>query len=169
MSSVLVKGIKIPSECRKCPFIAYYKGSGNTWCNATSILLARDYQTIKFDGRHPDCPLVEIPPHGRLIDADEFSRRMYSVAFVEDTDMQKWDSGCWIRYKLFEQVLREQPTIEPERKTGKWNFIGDNMFECTCCGIAYTAQQFGSLKNHANDKRFPRFCPNCGAKMEVDT
>lgn len=48
----------------------------------------------------------------RLIDADEFSRRMYSAAFEEDSDMQKWDSGCWIRYKLFEQILDQQPIIE---------------------------------------------------------
>ena len=51
----------------------------------------------------------------RLIDADDFGNRMYHEAFEKDTDMQKWDSGCWIRYKLFENVLREQPTAQPER------------------------------------------------------
>ena len=35
----------------------------------------------------------------RLIDADELRRRMYTEAFVKDTDMQKWDSGCWIYYR----------------------------------------------------------------------
>ena len=50
----------------------------------------------------------------RLIDADDFGNRMYHEAFEKDSDLQKWDSGCWIRYKLFEKVLREQPTVEPE-------------------------------------------------------
>lgn len=50
----------------------------------------------------------------RLIDADNFEDRMYHEAFEKDSDMQKWDSGCWIRYKLVENVLREQPTIASE-------------------------------------------------------
>lgn len=50
----------------------------------------------------------------RLIDADNFGNRMYHEAFEKDSVMQKWDSGCWIRYKLFEIVLREQPTVTPE-------------------------------------------------------
>ena len=51
----------------------------------------------------------------RTIDADDFANRMYHEAFEKDSDLQKWDSGCWIRYKLFENVLREQPTVEPEQ------------------------------------------------------
>ena len=50
----------------------------------------------------------------RLIDADNFENRMYHEAFEKDSDMQKWDSGCWIRYKLVKNVLREQPTIASE-------------------------------------------------------
>ena len=49
----------------------------------------------------------------RLVDADEFQKRMYHEAFEKDTDMQKWDSGCWIRYKMFENVLKSMPTINP--------------------------------------------------------
>lgn len=52
----------------------------------------------------------------RLIDADDFGNRMYHEAFEKDTDMQRWDSGCWIRYKLFENVLREQPTVQPDNQ-----------------------------------------------------
>ena len=48
----------------------------------------------------------------RLIDADKLSADMYHEAFVKDSDMQKWDSGCWIRYKMFENVLKAQPTVE---------------------------------------------------------
>ena len=74
--SVIVKGMRMPSECRECPFAAYYERSGSTWCNAMEKPLmeeplALNDQPIKFDGRRPRCPLVEIPtPHGRLIDVD---------------------------------------------------------------------------------------------------
>jgi hypothetical protein len=34
----------------------------------TQATLAEDYKTIRFDGRHKECPLVELPEkHGRLI------------------------------------------------------------------------------------------------------
>ena len=48
----------------------------------------------------------------RPIDADALARAMYEESFEKDSDMQRWDSGCWIRYKLFENVLDEQPTID---------------------------------------------------------
>lgn len=48
----------------------------------------------------------------RLINADKLEDDMYHNAFEIDTDLQKWDSGCWIRYKMFEYVIDEQPTVE---------------------------------------------------------
>lgn len=48
----------------------------------------------------------------RLIDADAFGHRMYHEVFEKDSEDQRWDSGCWMRYRLFEKVLREQPTVE---------------------------------------------------------
>ena len=48
----------------------------------------------------------------RLIDADELKAYMYHEAFETDTDMQKWDSGCWIRYKMFENQIEKAPTVE---------------------------------------------------------
>lgn len=48
----------------------------------------------------------------RLIDADKLESDMYHNAFEINTDLQKWDSGCWIRYKMFENVIDEQPTAK---------------------------------------------------------
>lgn len=52
----------------------------------------------------------------RLIDAEALAEGMYHEAFERDTDMQRWDSGCWIRYKLFEDVLIKTPTIYPKNE-----------------------------------------------------
>ena len=53
----------------------------------------------------------------RLVDADALGNRMYHESFEKDSDLQRWDGGCWIRYKLFEQVLRAAPTIDPTHPT----------------------------------------------------
>ena len=48
----------------------------------------------------------------RLIDADAFEKSMYHEAFETDSDMQRWDSGCWIRYKMFENAIENFPTAD---------------------------------------------------------
>ena len=72
--------------------------------------------------------------------------------------------------------IQHAPTIEPkaghiaiEPRKGKWSFIGDNMFACSCCGTGYTTGQLNGLRNNESDPYAPFFCPNCGADMrEVD-
>lgn len=48
----------------------------------------------------------------KLIDADAFRHQMYQEVFEKDSNDQKWDSGCWIRYRLFEKVLEKQPAVD---------------------------------------------------------
>lgn len=60
------------------------------------------------------------------------------------------------------------PTIEPKQKRGKWNFIGNQMFECSECGTCYTQSQFYQMRVRISDTEFPKFCPNCGADMRGD-
>ena len=48
----------------------------------------------------------------RLINANKLEADMYHEAFEITTDFQKWDSGCWIRYKMFENVMDKQPTVK---------------------------------------------------------
>ena len=70
--SVLIKGMEMPPDCEKCPFFDYEEG----FCFASGIKGKSGWYEYVLrlggikDGRHDDCPLVEIPPHGRLIDAD---------------------------------------------------------------------------------------------------
>lgn len=47
-----------------------------------------------------------------LISRQAIQDDMYHEAFETDSDMQKWDSGCWIRYKMFENVLAQQKSLK---------------------------------------------------------
>lgn len=48
------------------------------------------------------------------IDRQELRKAMYHEAFETDSDEQMWDSGCWIRYKMFERILDSLPPAQPE-------------------------------------------------------
>ena len=64
---------------------------------------------------------------------------------------------------ILNDYIEDAPTIDPVVH-GEWNFIGNNMFECTSCGVAYTTQQLNGLRNYNTDPYAPKYCPNCGAK-----
>lgn len=60
--SVLIKGLEMPKHCWQCPFhddvddcILLNQSGMKVWG-----------ETKRLD----DCPLIEVPKHGRLIDAD---------------------------------------------------------------------------------------------------
>ena len=65
--SILIKGMEMPSRCFSCPM-----------CDVDCCGISRgsyiEYREVDIDvamnGRPDDCPLIPVPPHGRLIDAD---------------------------------------------------------------------------------------------------
>ena len=100
----------------------------------------------------------------RPIDADALTDRMYHDAFESDTDMQKWDSGCWIRYKMFENAIDEAPSIDIEPKRGEWKPFdltwGRSIWYCTAC--EESTEVPCDIWKH---KPIYKYCPNCGADM----
>lgn len=99
----------------------------------------------------------------RLIDADALRAAMYHEAMEKDSNDQRWDSGCWIRYRMFERVVDSMPSIE-ERKNGHWiihiiEYRLGRFNECSECG--YLTPEYVCYKGyHAWN-----FCPRCGAFM----
>ncbi len=64
---------------------------------------------------------------------------------------------------LAKAIVNNIPSEEPER-TGRWvlwNEPGCEYAKCTACGEMYDQDD---LYIGGND--YPKFCPNCGAKME---
>ena len=64
--SILIQGMEMPQICAKCGL--YIEGA----CYAKGY---RDYRSIMDTAKPDDCPLIELPPHGRLIDADRIDFR----------------------------------------------------------------------------------------------
>ena len=62
--SVIVKNMEMPQNCGECAF--YIDGA----CYGKGY---RDYRSIMDTAKPDDCPLVELPPHGRLGDLDKLN------------------------------------------------------------------------------------------------
>lgn len=92
-------------------------------------------------------------------------RAMYHEAFEVVSEMQKWDGGCWIRYELVEKIVDSMPSVQPKQKTGRWIYGQDELFvSCSECGMETTRNEIRGIALFGKDE--PKFCPNCGAKME---
>ena len=77
--SILIKGAKMPKSCGEC--------QSTLGLFSSKCPLFKDFPK-KFDydpeignkGRYDGCPLVEVPPHGRLIDENEILKHQDMVA-----------------------------------------------------------------------------------------
>lgn len=68
------------------------------------------------------------------------------------------------------QLIDEQPTIEPERKKGKWIFKErrEPVYDISgvkTWGIAYMCPECGFIHTVIEDFGQYVYCPNCGAEM----
>ena len=63
-------------------------------------------------------------------------------------------------------MLSNIPTEEPERRKGKWEFVGLQMFVCSECKHGFRQDWLMDWRTHNSEPIFPNFCPNCGAEME---
>lgn len=104
----------------------------------------------------------------KYIDTEKFEKEMYHEAFETDSDMQKWDSGCWIRYKLFKDCLEKQPTADVVKVVhGEWEPHYETFDEDKAVGLLGGEYQTGwkcSVCGRYEPSKEP-YC-NCGAKMD---
>lgn len=79
--SILIRGMEMPKRCLDCPFLIT---RDNDDC-----ILQSDEANAKFEGwddMKASCPLIELPPHGRLIDADKFAETLKEVSIRQGYD-----------------------------------------------------------------------------------
>ena len=69
--SVIIKGMKMPNSCEECNFDSpsgYCRAMPHNFCGTTNW---------ECEGKPTWCPLIEIPPHGDLIDRDALRTNKY--------------------------------------------------------------------------------------------
>lgn len=93
--SILIKDMEMPKHCGEC---------GIEWCEKWKRLIIGGMSIAKT--RPSDCPLIEVPPHGRLIDAEELFWKVYDY-FGED---------CETAENWMMRVINEAPTVIPSDK-----------------------------------------------------
>ena len=66
---IYIPGMEMPDNCGDC-------NMPMEWCNK--------WIGVEVGKRSDDCPLIPIPPHGRLIDADAFEKHIKYYWFEYD-------------------------------------------------------------------------------------
>lgn len=125
MSRVYIKGMEMPSCCDRC----IYSG----WSNFYQIYIctarwrSSENEALLFDkkhtnsvatmrsGRADNCPLVPVPDHGRLIDADALKESIKEARKAQPEIADVYDDD----YFLVAEWLASAPTIIPASKEGE--------------------------------------------------
>lgn len=98
----------------------------------------------------------------RHIDADVLNDIMYYEAFENDASynesnpMAKWDSGLWIRYKMFENVIADAPNVKCKCDFGKCHKQGDTLYEPSDWDGGIGFDYIRDIK----------YCPLCGGLLD---
>lgn len=66
--SVYIKGMEMPKSCFECPWRCKVDPE-NLLCRISGERFEETFSGT-IQNRHKSCPLIPVPPHGRLIDAD---------------------------------------------------------------------------------------------------
>lgn len=109
--SILIDGIDMPKCCEGCRMLDGRHDDGfchaaQRWLDDDGYWLWHQYTEGDIDDSKPvNCPLVPVPPHGRLIDADALKAH-YSwwAGGTEEHTLDEMKS-------LFDTIIDLQPTI----------------------------------------------------------
>ena len=98
--SVLIKGMEMPKYCYTYPAYDYIK----SFC-----CVLRTKVINLNDNRYKDCPLIAVPTHGRLIDADELLKVIEENSYRLRGVINSTENGMFL--SGIRQAIDEAPTI----------------------------------------------------------
>ena len=105
---VLIKGMEMPTSCGYCPL--WHEARDGDECYLGASL-------TEYQKRPDDCPLVPIPPHGRLGDLDALEelviKRKYDCAGASAYGAISELHKSWGLHDA-ELMIEAAPTIIPE-------------------------------------------------------
>ena len=105
--SILIKGMEMPKNCHECAFGKYEV------CGINAAIEGDNTVTNS-------CPLIEVPPHGRLIDADALTDANESTEWYHQAPNKEMVHGAnsaehqaWYKEQDIYSAIDNAPTIIP--------------------------------------------------------
>jgi len=112
--SILIKGVEMPKGCEEC-FAREHIEADTDHCAFDYCVFENWHQPRtplvltpkELKSKAPYCPLVPVPPHGRLIDANEIKKTIRPITEEDDFN------ACTIRTvkELMKNHIDNAPTI----------------------------------------------------------
>ena len=108
MAEIMIQDMEMPCRCYDCPMCYDYilcQKTGKSLCGQS--LNAHYFDPC--DNRPDWCPLLEVPEHGRLIDADAF------LATMRPLHQEDANTACTIETvkRLIINHINAAPTVVP--------------------------------------------------------
>ena len=124
MADVLIKGMEMPKSCGDCPFLYDHDAcyESGMWHDMRFMLLCLNGHTNEYrlgefpfkEKRVDWCPLVEVPKHGRLIDAD-----LLEIAFLQIKRDYTGDIVYALDIDRTLQMINYSPTVIEASEDGE--------------------------------------------------
>ena len=99
---VYSKGMEMPTSCAECLDIGW------------NYVFECNLDDVESGEKRADCPLVPVPPHGRLIDADALFRKVKTECNPYGKPTIEFESGK----KVLEMIENAPTIIEAEEGDG---------------------------------------------------
>ena len=108
--SIIIPGIEMPKSCFKCEFRTKIDPD-----NLLCLISQKTFEDRFFHIEHRDqsCPLVPVPPHGRLIDADALLDAIIAKYIRHERHRELVFAVAQIKQDMAD-IINELPTIIPE-------------------------------------------------------
>lgn len=99
---IYIKKMEMPESCYYCPF------ADGVWqkdkrCLINGKEMPRDGRDVQQN--HINCPLIEIPPHGRLIDVESLTKMHFTESMYDA------DSKLFVPFVEVASNIFDAPTI----------------------------------------------------------
>ena len=109
---IYIKDMEMPSKCAECRLMRIWGKDNPSYVCMPAKVYIEDFLTNAYKPRPECCPLIPVPPHGRLIDADAVERNLIKMQMA-----QKDVVGHGIRKSR--AVIRDMATVIPADKDGE--------------------------------------------------
>ena len=104
MSGIYIPGMEMPKSCWDCGAL-----HEEDYCYAGNMSIDRGHSK----DRAKYCPLIEVPDHGRLIDADKIGLTDFEIILCQEGNPYK------NALKMLLDKIERMPTIIPADKEGE--------------------------------------------------